>query len=145
MSTSPAPERLPQRLTEGERRRSRERALELCYEAEAKDVSPEALLAELPIAPERYAVRLVTGVSREQARIDRLISANATGWSIERMPNVDRAVLRIAVYELLDEPDVPLAVVIDEAVELVKQYSTEDSGRYVNGVLASVAAEVRLP
>jgi len=143
VSTSPAPERLGPRLAEGERRRSRERALELCYEAEAKGLSPEELLAELPVAPESYAVRLATGVSREAARIDALISAHATGWAIERMPNVDRAVLRIAVYELVAEPGVPVAVVIDEAVELAKQFSTEDSGRYVNGVLAAVAAEVR--
>jgi len=65
------------------------------------------------------------------------------GWELERMAAVDRAVLRLAVYELLEEPEVPLAVVIDEAVALAGQYSTEDSGRFVNGVLSTVAAKVR--
>ncbi len=143
MSTSPAPERLGTRAEGGERRRSRERALGLCYEAETKGLVPAALLEELPVPPEQYAARLVTGVSRQLEAIDRLISAHATGWSVARMPNVDRAILRLAVYELVGEPEVPVAVVIDEAVELAKEYSTEDSGRYVNGVLAAVAVEVR--
>jgi len=75
--------------------------------------------------------------------VNRLLGRHATGWTIERMPVVDRCVLRMAVYELLDELDVPVAVVLDEAVELAKTYSTEDSGRYVNGVLSAVATEVR--
>jgi len=86
---------------------------------------------------------LVTGVERRTGDIDDLLARHATGWAVDRMPAVDRCVLRIAAYELLGEPDVPVAVIIDEAIELVKAYSTEDSGRFVNGVLAGIAAEIR--
>jgi N utilization substance protein B len=115
----------------------------LLYESEAKGIAPAALLAELPVAPERYAAELVAGVSRRLPEIDALISRHARDWGIDRLPAVDRQLLRLSVYELLDRPDVPLAVVIDEAVELAKQYSTEESSRFVNGVLSAVAAEVR--
>jgi N utilization substance protein B len=127
------------------RRRARQRALELLYEAETKALSPTQLLAELPIAPERYTVQLVTGVETRDEEVVALLGRHATGWTVERMPVVDRCVLRIAAYELLGEPDVPVAVVLDEAVELAKQYSTKDSGRYVNGVLSGLANEVRPP
>ncbi len=135
MSTSPAPS--------GERRRSRERALEILYEAELKEMAFDALLEQLPVAPEPYARRLVAGVERRLGRIDDLLDAHATGWPLERMPAIDRCLLRIACYELLEEQEVPTAVVIDEAVSLAKEYSTEDSGRYLNGVLSAVAAAVR--
>ena len=72
-----------------------------------------------------------------------MIAAHAQGWTLERMPAIDRTVLRIAGFELLDRPDVPVAVVLDEAVELAKRFSTDDSGRFVNGVLASIAKIAR--
>ncbi|MGO9964315.1 MAG: transcription antitermination factor NusB [Acidimicrobiales bacterium] len=143
MSTSPEPEGSPRQTLPGARRRARERALELLYEAETKDMRPAELLAELPVAPEEYASELVLGVERRAEEVDRLLGRHATGWAVERMPMVDRCVLRMAAYELLGELEVPVAVVLDEAVELAKTYSTEDSGRYVNGVLSAVAAEVR--
>jgi N utilization substance protein B len=143
VSTSPGPEGPSLRTVSGARRRARERALELLYEAETKQLSPTQLLAELPVAPEQYAVQLVLGVERRAEEVNRLLARHATGWAVERMPVVDRCVLEIAAYELVDEPDVPVAVVLDEAVELAKTYSTEDSGRYVNGVLSAVASEVR--
>ena len=115
----------------------------MLYEAETKDLSPTQLLAELPVAPEEYASQLVLGVERRAEEVNRLLGCHATGWAVERMPMVDRCVLRMAAYELLDELEVPVAVVLDEAVELAKTYSTEDSGRYVNGVLSAVATEVR--
>ena len=115
----------------------------MLYEAETKDLSPTQLLAELPVAPEEYAAQLVLGVERRAEEVNRLLGRHATGWAVERMPMVDRCVLRMAAYELLDELEVPVAVVLDEAVELAKTYSTEDSGRYVNGVLSAVATEVR--
>ena len=127
----------------GSRREARERALSLLYEAEAKDQTPEELLADLPLEPEPFVVDLVSGVAEHQARVDGLISRYAIDWALDRMPAVDRNVLRLAVYELLEHPEVPMAAILDEAVELAKQYSTEESGRFVNGVLASVAAEVR--
>lgn len=128
---------------DGPRHQARERALSLLYEAELKHVDTEDLLAGLPVAPDPFAVTLVRGVTRCRSRIDALLSAAAVDWALDRMPVVDRAVLRLAAYELLEEAEVPAAVVIDEAVELAKQYSTEESGRFVNGVLATVAAEVR--
>jgi len=125
------------------RREGRERALSLLYEAEAKDLSPPALLEELPVEPPPFVVDLVAGVSRCQTRIDELIGRFAVDWSVERMAVIDRNVLRLAVYELLESPEVPMGAVISEAVELAKRYSTDDSGRFVNGVLSSVASEVR--
>ena len=130
-------------LDEGPRHQARERALGLLYEAELKHLDPADLVDALPVAPDPYAASLVRGVARRREHIDHLLVGAAVGWELGRMPAVDRAVLRIAVFELLDEPDVPVAVVIDEAVELVKQFSTDDSGRFVNGVLSTVAAAVR--
>jgi len=130
-------------MSVGSRRESRERALSLLYEAEVKELSPSALLAELPLKPEAFVVDLVQGVDVHQARIDGLIGRFAVDWTLDRMPAVDRNLLRLAVYELLERPDVPLGAVISEAVELAKRYSTDESGRFVNGVLSSVAAEVR--
>jgi transcription antitermination protein NusB len=87
-----------------------------------------------------YTVRLVEGVAEHAADIDRLIDEHATGWSLARLPDVDRAILRMATFELLWEDDVPDAVVIDEAVELAKQLSTDDSPAFVNGVLGGILA-----
>jgi len=86
-----------------------------------------------------YAREIVDGVQDHRDEIDELISSYAQGWTIDRMPNVDRAVLRLASWELLHNPEVPAAVTIDEAVELAKQYSTDDSARFVNGVLGKIA------
>jgi transcription antitermination protein NusB len=125
------------------RREARERALGLLYEAESKGAPAEALLAELPVAADSYAADLVRGVGRERDRIDELLTRRSIDWSVERMPVVDRALLRIGTYELLERPDVPTAVVLSEAVELAQRYSTEGSGRFVNGVLSALVAEAR--
>ncbi len=127
----------------GSRREGRERALSLLYEAEAKNLSPAELLAELPVRPSPFVTDLVEGVHADQEVIDDLIGRYAIDWSLERMPVVDRNLLRVGVYELLRHPDVPLAAVISEAVELAKLYSTDESGRFVNGVLSNVAQELR--
>jgi len=127
----------------GSRRGARERALELLYEAELKQLAPGSLLAELPVEPTAYAAELVRGVEAHQPQVDELISKYAIDWSLGRMPVVDRALLRLATYELLFQPDVPTAAVISEAVELAKAYSTDESGGFVNGVLAAVAREAR--
>jgi len=122
---------------------ARERALELLYEAEAKSLSIDDVLAALPVEPDAYAIDVVTGVREHGGTIDTLIKRLAPDWPIERMAAVDRAVLRLGVYELQQRPDVPTAVILDEAVELAKRYSTEESGRFVNGVLAAAARELR--
>jgi N utilization substance protein B len=126
----------------GSRREARERALELLYEADARGSSLPSVVEGL-IAPDPFVVGLVLGIDSTQADVDGWIERFARGWTIDRMPVVDRAILRIAIYELVSTPETPTGVVISEAVELAKRYSTEDSGRFVNGVLASVAAEVR--
>jgi N utilization substance protein B len=93
-------------------------------------------LASPPIPD--HAVRLVEGVAEHADRVDELIDRHAHGWSIDRLPDVDRAILRMAVFELLWVDDVPDPVVIDEAVELARSLSTDDSPSYVNGVLGAI-------
>jgi N utilization substance protein B len=127
------------------RRESRERALGLCYELEARDITVEALLADLPVEPDEYALELLRGVEAHGDDIDHLLREYSEHWAVERMPAVDRAVLRLGCFELAHEPEVPTAVVISEAVDLAKQYSTKDSGRFVNGLLAKIAEQVRTP
>jgi N utilization substance protein B len=127
----------------GSRREARERALELLYESELKEQKTSEVLAELPVEPARYAMELVVGIEEHQAEIDQVISRHAIDWALGRMPVVDRALLRIATFELLHRPDVPTGAVISEAVELAKAYSTEESASFVNGLLAAVSHEAR--
>jgi transcription antitermination protein NusB len=124
------------------RTKARKRAVDVLYEADLRGADPVELLRERiadvsPPVPE-HAVRLVEGVAANSARIDELIDTHARGWSIDRLPDVDRAILRMAVFELLWADDVPDAVVIDEAVELARALSTDDSPAYVNGVLGAI-------
>jgi N utilization substance protein B len=130
-------------VTTGSRREARERALGLCYELDIRSVGIEELLDELPAPPDEYAVKLARGVEEHHTDVDALLRKFSEHWALERMPAVDRAVLRIGAYELGWEPDVPSAVVISEAVDLAKQYSTKDSGRFVNGLLSRIAEELR--
>ena len=125
------------------RRDARERALSLCYEMDVRGSSLDELLAGLPAPPEAYAVELVRGVEDHREEVDALIRKYADRWSLERMPVIDRNLLRMAVFELAHCPDVPVAVAISEAVELAKRYSTDDSGRFVNGMLGRIADAVR--
>jgi len=124
------------------RSKARKRAVDVLYEADLRGADALATLAErvaLGQPPvQEYAVELVEGVAAHRARIDQLLTDYAEGWTIERMPGVDRAVLRVGVFELLWRADVPDAVAIDEAVELAKSLSTDESPRFVNGVLARV-------
>lgn len=125
------------------RREARERALELCYEVETRARTADEVLAELVVEPDEYAVRLVRGVDAHRAELDELVSRVSENWTLERMPAVDRAVLRIGGYELGWEPDLATAIVIDEAVELARRFSTKDSGRFVNALLSKMAVELR--
>ena len=90
-----------------------------------------------------YAREIVDGVTDHQAEIDDLIASYAQGWTIDRMPNVDRAILRIASWEMLHNSEVPAPVAINEAVTLAKEYSTDDSSRFVNGVLGKIAEHAK--
>jgi N utilization substance protein B len=125
------------------RSEARERALTLLYEAEAKGQAPSDVLAALPVTPDSLAVALVEAVEEHGAEIDELIAANARGWTLERMAMTDRNVLRLGTAELLTQADTPTAVVLNEAVELAKRFGTDDSGRFVNGVLAAIARQLR--
>ena len=130
-------------LGHDERSEARERALYLLYEAHSKGIPPASTLELQLIEPDELTRSLVLGVDGDLERIDGLIAAKAKGWSLARMPVLDLNVMRLGVHELVSRPEVPTAVVLDEAVELAKRFSTDDSGRFVNGVLAAVAAEVR--
>ena len=125
------------------RRDARERALSLCYELDVRGNCLDDLLCELPVAPAPYAVDLARGVEEHHDEIDAVITKFADRWSIDRMPVIDRNLLRIAVYELGWRPEIPLGVAISEAVDLAKRYSTDDSGRFVNGMLASIGEQLR--
>lgn len=122
---------------------ARERALYALYEAHNKSVAPSAVLAGYVVPADALTAELVTGVEAHRDRLDEAIAARAKGWTLARMPVLDLNVLRLAAYELAERPDVPVAVVIDEAVELAKRFSTDDSGRFVNGVLAALAKDLR--
>ena len=129
------------------RHQARKRAVDLLFEAEARGLTAEAVadgraaLAEdqddvSPLNP--YTVSVARGVTEHAAHIDDLISAHLQGWTLERLPAVDRAILRVAVWELLHAEDVPEPVAVDEAVELAKELSTDESPGFVNGVLGQV-------
>ncbi|WP_184847186.1 transcription antitermination factor NusB [Allocatelliglobosispora scoriae] len=128
------------------RRKARKRALDVLYESDLRDANILTTLdayvgrMENP-KPEHlpYAISLVEGVAQHLDRIDELISSYAEGWTIERMPVVDRNLARIAVYELLYVEEIDDPVAITEAVELAKELSTDDSPRYLNGILGRIA------
>ncbi len=115
----------------------------LLYEASIRGVAVDEVLAGLAVDPVPLARQLVEGVAAHQAELDPVIAESSVNWPLERMPAMDRSILRLAAYELAHRPDVPLAVIIDEAVELAKRFSTDDSGRFVNGVLSRVAERLR--
>lgn len=125
------------------RRAARERALGLLYEAEAKGSTGAEVLASLPVPADDFAVALIHAVDEHRARIDELLERFAQGWTLARMPALDRAALRMGSAELIARPDVPTGVVLAETVELASRFSTDASGRFVNGLLARIADEVR--
>ncbi len=127
------------------RSKARKRALDLIFAAEAQGLSAHDLLDAQLEAGEgpsnEYTVELVRGVNEYAARLDELISTYAEGWSLDRLPAVDRNVLRLGIYELLYVDDVPDAVAVSEAVNLARDLSTDESPGFVNGVLASVSRD----
>ncbi|WP_278264228.1 transcription antitermination factor NusB [Nocardia sp. AG03] len=131
----------------GARHKARRRAVDLLFEAEARDVDVSDLLAERAelatrdqsVAPvHAYTGTLVEGVADDLDRVDGTIESYLQDWTLSRLPAVDRAILRIAVWELFHATDVPPVVAVDEAVELAKELSTDDSPSFVNGVLGQV-------
>jgi len=129
----------------GSRRHARRAAIEVLFEADVNGSDPREALErheELrgPVAP--FTRDLVEGTADRLLEIDRLLEASSQGWHVERMPALDRTILRVATFELLARPDVPPAAAIDEAVEAANELSTEDSGRFVNGVLGAIARDL---
>lgn len=130
------------------RRQARILALQILYEVDVAGHRLEDVLERYRSDPQypqpvrRYAERLVTGVWADRERINRMISEAAPAFPVEQLPPVDRNILRIAIYELLHEADVPLKAAINEAVEIAKQYGGESSSRFVNGVLGTIAANL---
>lgn len=129
------------------RHQARKRAVDLLFEAEVRGISAaevvdtRAALAEAKPDIARlhpYTAAVARGVSEHAAHIDDLITAHLRGWTLDRLPAVDRAILRVSVWELLHAADVPEPVVVDEAVQLAKDLSTDDSPGFVNGVLGQV-------
>jgi N utilization substance protein B len=127
------------------RSKARKRALDVLFESDIRGTDGRETLrawvdrADPPVPD--YSRELVEGVLTHLARIDEVVASYARDWPLERMPPVDRTTLRLATYELLFRDDVPAAVVIDEAVELAKSLSTDESPAYVNGVLARILAD----
>jgi N utilization substance protein B len=128
------------------RRKSRRRALDVLYQADLREIPPATVLADTLTrmgseVPEHmaYAVEVVEGVERNLTRIDELIASYAEGWTLDRMPVVDRNLCRIGVFELLYRDDIDDAVAISEAVELAGELSTDGSPRFVNGLLGRIA------
>jgi N utilization substance protein B len=126
------------------RTKARKRALDVLFEADQRHLDPLALLAERITHPgteaalPQYSVELVEGVMAERPRIDELLSTHAHGWTLDRMPAVDRGLLRLGTWEILFNDDVPDAVAVDEAVELARTLSTDDSPTFVNGLLGRI-------
>jgi transcription antitermination protein NusB len=129
------------------RHQARKRAVDLLFEAEARDLSPVQVVEVRTALAESnpdvaslhpYTVAVARGVSEHTAHVDELISSHLQGWTLDRLPAVDRAILRVAVWELLHADDVPEPVAVDEAVQLAKELSTDDSPGFVNGVLGHV-------
>ena len=133
-------------MTTGPRHRAREAALQILYFWEVGRASPdealEAFFAEHePDAPEAlraFAAALVHGTIAEVGALDAVVAAHSANWRLDRLAVIDRMILRMAVWELRHEPDTPAAVVIDEAIELARTFSTDDSVRFVNGVLDAI-------
>lgn len=132
----------------GTRHKARNRAVDLLFEAEAKGVSPQELISqrrELFVDDDSvgtvhdYTEKAVLGVAADQAQIDAVISSHLDKWQLDRLPAVDRAILRLATWELFNADDVDTFVIVDEAIQLAKELSTDNSPAFVNGVLAKIA------
>ena len=136
---------LPRKAKVGDDNRSnaRERAVHFLYEAESRSVKVDEVIKAQILGVDELVMLLARGTEDKRQDTDELISEFSHTWTIQRMPAIDRNILRLAIFELLGRPDVPVAVVINEAVELAKRFSTEESGKYVNGILSAIAKRVR--
>lgn len=131
------------------RTKARKRAVDAVFAADLRKISPLALLDETAqLVADRqnqdeifgYARDIVNGIIEKNEEIDELLDTYSQGWSLDRMPNLDRAILRVATWEILFNADVPDAVAINEAVELAKELSTDESGSFINGLLSRISS-----
>ena len=132
------------KVGDDERSTARERAVDFLYEAESRNIKVEEVINAQILGVDDLVILLSKGTESKRQETDDLISEFSHTWTIQRIPAVDRNILRLAIYELLERSDVPVAVVINEAVELAKRFSTEESSKYVNGVLSAIAKRVRV-
>ena len=132
------------KVGDDERSTARERAVHFFYEAESRNIKVEEVINAQILGVDDLVTLLAKGTESKRQETDELISEFSHTWTIQRIPAVDRNILRLAIYELLERHDVPVAVVINEAVELAKRFSTEESSKYVNGVLSAIAKQVRI-
>ena len=117
--------------------------MHLLYEADQRSVSVDDVLAAQVLDPDEYTVEVLRGLEAIRDEVDRSLSGLAQGWALDRMPHMDRLILEVGAYELIHRADVPTAVVLNEAVELANTYGTDESGRFVNGVLSALAETAR--
>ena len=136
----------PRRSKVGDDIRSsaRERAVHFLYEAESRSIAVSEVIKAQILPVDDLVAELANGVELKREETDELISEFSHTWTIQRIPAIDRNILRLAIYELIVRADVPVAVVINEAVELAKRFSTEESGKYVNGMLSAIAKRIRV-
>jgi N utilization substance protein B len=123
------------------RSKARKRALDAIFQADLNN-KPISTQEETEEVDEKYSDVLINGIKENQTQIDSLIAESLTNWTMDRIPRVDRNILRIAVYELLFQKEVPVNVVISEAVKLAEDLSTDDSASFVNGTLANIVKKI---
>ncbi len=135
----------------GNRRKSREVALQVLYEMEMRGSEPKAVFdffwknsEEVPDEVSKYAIELVEGVWRNKKEIDHVVEKHSLHWKLPRMAVVDRNILRLGTYELLYQHDIPVSVILNEEIEIAKRFGTADSASFINGILDNVAREVRI-
>jgi N utilization substance protein B len=130
------------------RRQARRTALDILYQSDVTDASPDVVLdgwrdAGRTVTP--FAEELVEGVHEHLPEIDLLLEEHSEGWTVARMATLDRTIMRVAVFELMHRPDIPTSVAISEAVEAATELSSDESRRYVNGILGRIARELGRP
>ena len=131
------------------RTKARKRAVDAVFAADLRKISPLSLLNDVAdLAADRqnqeaifgYAREIVQGIVDQYDEIDDLLETYSQGWALERMPNLDRAIMRVAVWEIIYNTDVPDAVAVNEAVDMAKELSTDDSGSFINGLLSRIVS-----
>lgn len=125
------------------RREGRERVISLLYEMEMKGLTPESLISELTLKPDPFVSKRFTGISEHRTRIDSEIKRFSQDWDPSRMPVIDYKILQLGIFELIFCPEVPTGVILSETVELAQRFSTESSGKFINGLLSAAARSLR--